>query len=55
MDRRGHGMSGDSLEYTLQREAEDVAAVVNSQPGPLFLLGHSYGGICALEATFLTD
>jgi pimeloyl-ACP methyl ester carboxylesterase len=55
MDRRGHGMSGDSLEYTLQREAEDVAAVVNSQPGPIFLLGHSYGGICALEATFLTD
>jgi len=55
MDRRGHGMSGDSLEYTLQREAEDVAAVVNSQPGPLFLLGHSYGGICLLEATFLTD
>jgi len=44
MDRRGHGMSGDSLEYTLQREAEDVAAVVNSQPGPIFLLGHSYGG-----------
>ena len=55
MDRRGHGMSGDSLEYTLQREAEDVAAVVNSQSGPVFLLGHSYGGICALEATFLTD
>jgi pimeloyl-ACP methyl ester carboxylesterase len=55
MDRRGHGMSGDSLEYTLRREAEDVAAVVNSQPGPIFLLGHSYGGVCALEATFLTD
>ena len=55
MDRRGHGMSGDSLVYTLRREAEDVAAVVNSQPGPIFLLGHSYGGVCALEATFLTD
>ena len=55
MDRRGHGMSGDSPDYTLQRETEDVAAVVNSQPGPIFLLGHSYGGVCALEATFLTD
>jgi pimeloyl-ACP methyl ester carboxylesterase len=55
MDRRGHGMSGDSVEYALQREAEDVAAVVNSQPNPIFLLGHSYGGVCALEATFLTD
>jgi pimeloyl-ACP methyl ester carboxylesterase len=55
MDRRGHGMSGDSPDYTLQRETEDVAAVINSQPGPIFLLGHSYGGVCALEATFLTD
>jgi pimeloyl-ACP methyl ester carboxylesterase len=54
MDRRGHGMSGDSLGYTLQRGTDDVAAVVNSQPGPIFLLGHSYGGICALEAAFLT-
>lgn len=55
MDRRGHGMSGDSPDYTLQKETEDVAAVVNSQPGSIFLLGHSYGGVCALEATFLTD
>ena len=55
MDRRGHGASGDSPDYTLQKEAEDVAAVVNSRPGPVFLLGHSYGGVAALEATFLTD
>src|SRR6202790_1745343 len=55
MDRRGHGASGDSPHYSLQREAEDVAAVVNSRPGPVFLLGHSYGGVCALEAAFLTD
>jgi pimeloyl-ACP methyl ester carboxylesterase len=55
MDRRGHGASGDSPNYSLQREAEDVAAVVNSRPGTVFLLGHSYGGVCALEAAFLTD
>ncbi len=55
MDRRGHGASGDSPHYSLQREAEDVAAVVNSRPGTVFLLGHSYGGVCALEAAFLTD
>ena len=55
MDRRGHGASGDSRNYSLQKEAEDVAAVVNSRPGPVFLLGHSYGGVCALEAAFLTD
>jgi pimeloyl-ACP methyl ester carboxylesterase len=44
-----------AADYTSQRETEDVAAVVNSQPDPIFLLGHSYGGICALEATFLAD
>jgi pimeloyl-ACP methyl ester carboxylesterase len=55
MDRRGHGASGDSPDYALQKEAEDVAAVVNSRPGTVFLLGHSYGGVCALESAFLTD
>jgi pimeloyl-ACP methyl ester carboxylesterase len=55
MDRRGHGASGDSPQYSLQREAEDVAAVVNSRPGTVFVLGHSYGAVCALEAAFLTD
>jgi pimeloyl-ACP methyl ester carboxylesterase len=55
MDRRGHGASGDSPEYVLQKEAEDIAAVVNSRPGTVFVLGHSYGGVCALEAAFLTE
>jgi pimeloyl-ACP methyl ester carboxylesterase len=54
MDRRGHGESGDSADYSLQKEAEDVAAVVESQPGPVYLLGHSLGGVAALEAAFLT-
>jgi len=55
MDRRGRGASGDSPDYSLQKGAEDVAAVINSRPGPVFVLGHSIGGICALEAAFLTD
>lgn len=55
MDRRGHGASGDSPHYSLQRGAEDVAALVNSRPDKVFVLGHSYGGVCALEAAFLTD
>lgn len=55
MDRRGRGASGDAPEYSLSKEAEDVAAVVNSRPGPVFVFGHSYGGVAALEATFLTD
>src|SRR5260370_35449808 len=54
MDRRGHGASGDSPHYSLQREAEDVAAAVNSPPGTVFLLCHSYGGVCAREVDILT-
>jgi len=55
MDRRGRGASGNSTDYNLQKGAEDVAAVVNSRPGKVFVLGHSIGGVCALEAAFLTD
>lgn len=54
MDRRGRGGSGDAREYALQREAEDVAAVVDAIGEPVNLLGHSYGGLCALEASLLT-
>ena len=54
MDRRAHGASGDTLPYSLQKEVEDVVAVVAAQPGPVFVLGHSFGGVCALEAAFRT-
>jgi pimeloyl-ACP methyl ester carboxylesterase len=54
MDRRGRGGSGDSPEYSLTKEAEDVAAVVDSRAGDVFVLGHSYGGVAALEAALLT-
>jgi pimeloyl-ACP methyl ester carboxylesterase len=55
MDRRGHGESEAGSNYSLRKEFEDVAAVVNSRPGPVFVLGHSIGGVCALEAAFLTN
>jgi len=55
MDRRGHGESEAGPNYSLEKEFEDVAAVVNSRPGPVFVLGHSIGGLCALEAAFLTN
>jgi pimeloyl-ACP methyl ester carboxylesterase len=55
MDRRGRGGSGDSPDYDLMREAEDVAAVVEAIGEPAFVLGHSYGAICSLEASLLTD
>jgi pimeloyl-ACP methyl ester carboxylesterase len=50
MDRRGRGRSGDVAPYSIQREAEDVAAVVRSAGERVVLLGHSYGGLCCLEA-----
>lgn len=54
MDRRGHGESGDNSTYTLEREAEDIAAVVDSIGESAYLLGHSFGGLCAMEAALLT-
>jgi len=55
MDRRGRGGSGDAPQYAVAREFEDVAAVVDAIGGPVFLLGHSYGAVCSLEAAPLTD
>lgn len=54
MDRRGRGKSGDSPGYGLQREAEDIAAVVEAIGAPVDVLGHSYGALCSLEATLVT-
>lgn len=54
VDRRGHGESGDAATYSIEREFEDIAAVVDSLGEPAHLLGHSYGGLCALEAALLT-
>jgi pimeloyl-ACP methyl ester carboxylesterase len=55
IDRRGRGESGDGETYSIEREFEDVAAVVDAVGEPVHLLGHSYGGICALEAALLTE
>jgi len=54
VDRRGRGASGDADDYAIEREFEDVTAVVDSIGEPVTLLGHSYGGICALEAALRT-
>jgi len=50
MDRRGRGASGDTEPYAIEREYEDVAAVVDRIDEPVNLLGHSYGALCCLEA-----
>ena len=54
MDRRGRGSSEDHGSYSLEKEFEDVAAVVESIGEPTYLFGHSYGGLCALHALLLT-
>jgi len=55
VDRRGRGESGDSDEYAIEREFEDVVSVVDSIREPVNLLGHSYGALCSLEAALLTS
>ena len=49
-DRRGRGDSGDTPPYTVEREIEDVAAVIGEAGGSAALYGHSSGGCLALEA-----
>lgn len=49
MDRRGRGDSGDGSEYAIEREAEDVLAVLD-MVGAEMLVGHSYGALCSILA-----
>ena len=53
VDRRGRGGSGDTTEYSIEREFEDVAAVVDALPEPAGVFGHSYGATVALGAARL--
>jgi pimeloyl-ACP methyl ester carboxylesterase len=50
VDRRGRGASGDGPSYHVAREFEDTVAVLDAIPSPAFVLAHSYGAICVLEA-----
>ncbi len=54
MDRRGRGDSEDGLEYALEREVEDVVSVAEAleqeHGEPVAVVGHSLGGVLALEA-----
>ena len=53
MDRRGRGESSPSGEHALERQFEDVVAVINAAGEPVDLIGHSYGAQCALGAAAL--
>ncbi|HEX8036230.1 MAG TPA: alpha/beta hydrolase [Ktedonobacterales bacterium] len=49
-DRRGRGGSGDTLPYAVEREVEDLAALVTAVGGSAYVFGNSSGGNLALEA-----
>jgi pimeloyl-ACP methyl ester carboxylesterase len=59
LDRRGRGASGDGAAYAVEREFEDVAAVIDAVAreagGAVDLLGHSFGGVCAIGAAIGTS
>jgi pimeloyl-ACP methyl ester carboxylesterase len=54
MNRRGRVDSSNGSTFSLVREAEDIARVVDRLPAPVFVVGHSYGAIATLEALRLT-
>jgi pimeloyl-ACP methyl ester carboxylesterase len=58
VDRRGRGASGDTPPYAIDREFEDVAAVAEAIAAAtseaVVVIGHSYGGRCALGAALLS-
>ncbi|MFE0581574.1 alpha/beta fold hydrolase [Streptomyces sp. NPDC058874] len=49
-DRRGRGDSGDGPAYDVQREVEDLDALIGHAGGEAMLFGMSSGAVLALEA-----
>lgn len=49
-DRRGRGPSGDTHPYAIEREIEDIDAVIEAAGGSANLFGTSSGAALALEA-----
>ncbi|MDH6194097.1 pimeloyl-ACP methyl ester carboxylesterase [Mycobacterium frederiksbergense] len=55
MDRRGRGASSDGTGmYDIEAEFNDIAAVIDAIGSPVDVLAHSFGALCALEATLRT-
>src|SRR5262245_53992421 len=49
-DRRGRGESGDSAPYAVEREIEDLAALLGAAGGTPYVYGVSSGAALALDA-----
>ena len=52
-DRRGRGDSGDTSPYAVEREVEDIDALITEAGGSAYVFGHSSGAVLALEAARL--
>ncbi len=49
-DRRGRGASRDTAPYAIEREVEDIGALLEQEGGSAFVYGISSGAALALEA-----
>jgi pimeloyl-ACP methyl ester carboxylesterase len=49
-DRRGRNQSGDTMPYAVEREIEDIQALINHAGGSVFVFGVSSGAALALAA-----
>jgi pimeloyl-ACP methyl ester carboxylesterase len=49
-DRRGRGDSGDTTPYSVEREIEDLGALIAAAGGSASLFGHSSGATLVLKA-----
>jgi pimeloyl-ACP methyl ester carboxylesterase len=49
-DRRGRGESSDTAPYAVDREVEDIAALIEAAGGAAFIHGFSSGAVLALHA-----
>ena len=50
IDRRGHGESGFTPPYAVEREVEDIDAVLNAAGGSAFVYGTSGPGVLSMYA-----
>ena len=49
-DRRGRGDSGDTPPYSVEREVQDLEALISDAGGPVAVYGFSSGAVLAVEA-----
>lgn len=49
-DRRGRGESSDTLPYSVEREIEDIDALIQAAGGSAFVFGYSSGAVLTVRA-----